>query len=129
MSALTYVPFYYSFYSSDFLLFSYSQIHKRSEARRVRERERDSDVEMLSVSTPRPVKRKADHVRIHSLESDMTELFSRLAYISLGLSAVQDSLADSPDSKKAKLSPSASMFSSCLPSFLIRLSLPSFLSP
>ena len=44
------------------------------------------------------------------LEFDITELFSHLAYISLGLSAVQDSLANTPDSKKAKLSPSASTF-------------------
>ena len=54
----------------------------------------------------------------------MTELFSHLAYLSLGLSAVQDSLANSPDSKKAKLSLLASMFSSSLLHSLIYLFIP-----
>ena len=63
------------------------------------------------------------------LEFDMTKLFFHLAYISLGLSAVQDSLANTPDSKKTKLSPSASMFSSFFPSSLIHLFLSSFLLP
>ncbi|KAG6914080.1 hypothetical protein DXG01_002534 [Tephrocybe rancida] len=81
-----------------------AEAKRRDDARVVRDRGRDgdSDIEMLSVSTIRPSKRKATDVSTSFSEADMANVLDRIDVLSIDIAVLQSGAEEGPDAKFLK---------------------------